>query len=143
MDPVETYEYAGCVVEIHYDEDPMDPRGDCQLGVMICGHPEYQLGDVQAKDSDYAYCHTAAELEAALKLDGAKCVLPLVLLDHSGLTMRVGTSFAEDPGGWDTSLVGVIYTDDEHQEVVGTPDDLLEECLRGEVSEYASYLEGD
>lgn len=70
-------------------------------------------------------------------------VLPLSLIDHSGISMSVGTSYACDPGGWDTSRVGFIYTTQERVDELGCPQDRIEEGLRGEVKEYDAYLRGE
>jgi hypothetical protein len=70
-------------------------------------------------------------------------VLPLVMYDHSGITIKVGSSYAQDSGGWDTSQIGFIYTTQARVDELGVPQDSIEEQLRNEVEEYAQYLEGD
>lgn len=47
MEPIETEEFEfGITGEIHYDEDPWNPREECDnLGTMICFHNRYRLGD--------------------------------------------------------------------------------------------------
>lgn len=43
---VETIEYKGYEIEIHYDHDPMNPRTEFdELGTMVCFHSRYDLGD--------------------------------------------------------------------------------------------------
>lgn len=83
---------------------------------------------------------------------GATCVIPLFLYDHSGITMSAGTPmgsmdsrnrFIPDSAGWDTSHVGFIFDTAENREKCGTDLEYVEQCLLGEVKEYASYLEGD
>lgn len=85
----------------------------------------------------------------------AIAVLPLALYDHSGLYIRVGSSFGEDPGGWDTTRVGFIFTTRERVTELcgrpdycpadweGTPEAWLETQLRNEVEEYARWLAGE
>lgn len=87
---------------------------------------------------------------------GASAVLPLYLIDHSGISMSV-RNFAEtcDPGGWDTSAVGFIYTTPERMTELcgspdyvppdydGTPDEWRRDQLVSEVKEYNKYLTGD
>jgi hypothetical protein len=80
---------------------------------------------------------------------GASVVLPLIVYEHSGITMRVGKvgDIPFDSDGWDTSFVGFIFdTPDGIKECYGTEQpspEQIEEALRQEVSTYASYLEGD
>ncbi len=73
-------------------------------------------------------------------------VLPLFLLDHSGLAMR--TTDFNDP--WDSGQVGWIYA--SHQDIIAsynadkiTPAMLetAEAALRGEVEVYDAYLRGE
>jgi hypothetical protein len=69
--------------------------------------------------------------------------LPLVIYDHSGVSMKVGSSFACDSGGWDTSQVGFIYTTQERVDELGVPQDSIEEQLRNEIEEYDQWGTGD
>lgn len=83
-------------------------------------------------------------------------IMPLYLLDHSGLWMRCGQNgdvgldkyniFQVDPGCWDTSLVGWIYCTwkDVKLEYGKGPEALgkAENYLRGEVETYSDYLSG-
>ena len=86
------------------------------------------------------------------KKHGATVVLPLFLLDHSGLRMRAGSNmgsvrstdrFIGDSAGWDTSFIGFIFDTPEAIERTGCPLDKVEEGLRSEINEYDSYLMGD
>ena len=107
---------------------------------MICFHRNYDLGDKHDMDKDDL-------------IETVKCKdvisLPLYLLDHSGLWMRV-FRFAEDPGGWDTSMVGYIYCSLEEvrenwkiRKVTKRYRQAAIELLEDEVKEYSQYLEGD
>lgn len=88
-------------------------------------------------------------------------IIPLYLLDHSGLRMSAGKNmdlscrrynhFGVDPGAWDTSMVGFIFCtwkDVEREYGVdvdtelGSPCDRAEKYLRGEVEVYDQYLSG-
>lgn len=73
-------------------------------------------------------------------------VLPLYLLDHSGLSMR--TASFHDP--WDSGQVGWIYVSNEDvlkefggQEITDDIKQKAEDLLRGEVAVYDSYLRGE
>ena len=52
MEPFETYEHAGCTVELHYDEygDGCDPRDNDNLAHLAVGYRGYTLGDEDIGD---------------------------------------------------------------------------------------------
>jgi hypothetical protein len=82
------------------------------------------------------------------KEHNARVVLPLIVYEHSGITMSVGHvgDYPFDAAGWDTSFVGFIYdTPEGVKQCLGenVSDEAIENALRSEVSVYASYLEGD
>ena len=73
-------------------------------------------------------------------------VMPLYLLDHSGLAMQT-TSF-HDP--WDSGQVGWAYVSKEDalkefggEKMTGSLRKKAEDLLRGEVAEYDAYLRGE
>lgn len=148
---IESETVYGLTVRIIPDEDPMSPREWDNLGVMVCSHRDYNLGDEEINPGDY---ESEEQLVQSLREDrGARVVLPLYLLDHSGITMRAGDAlttradaFACDPGGWDTSMVGFIIDTPEtrklHEIGEDTPDEEIARCLTEEVETYATYLEG-
>lgn len=46
---IESYKRAGVKVKIFPDEDPQNPREDDNVGIMVCWHRNYSLGDEQPK----------------------------------------------------------------------------------------------
>ena len=151
MEPLEVWSNKDEVLGIYQDENPESPREWDNLGIMLCGHKRYELGDEQPKSRE--------ELDERLEELDPVIRLPLWLLDHSGLTMQTG-SFAEDAQQFDSSQVGWI---------VATKKDILdnftgydkngkrkpmktkmtpqmvkdaERILRGEVETYSKYLGG-
>ena len=50
-DPHDIEKYKGYEIGIFYDDDPQDPRGDDNLGKMVCWHSRHNLGDEQRRDS--------------------------------------------------------------------------------------------
>lgn len=57
MKPLERINYRNHVIEIHHDNDCVNPREDwdCSLGKMICFHRRYTLGDKHHyKDPEHA-----------------------------------------------------------------------------------------
>jgi hypothetical protein len=181
---VEKYQYAGMTVEIEYDAIPehANPRDcDCNLGVMLCGHSRYTLGDEQVSGDDFTTsvacpncagtgentaardtlmveicdcprCQGSGEIELSLAAyltqeRGASVILPLGLIDHSGISMYVGHgAHPHDPGGWDSGQVGVIFDTTETRKECGLQDagrEEIEKALRAEVQVYAQYLRGE
>ena len=151
MEPLEVWSNKDEVLGIYQDENPESPREWDNLGIMLCGHKRYELGDEQPKSRE--------ELDERLEELDPVIRLPLWLLDHSGLAMQTG-SFAEDAQQFDSSQVGWI---------VATKKDILdnftgydkngkrkpmktkmtpqmvkdaERILRGEVETYSKYLGG-
>ena len=97
--------YKGYYIHIVPDEDPVDPCSYDNLGIMICSHKRYSLGDKhdiklnEFSNWDQIRKHLISKYRA-------KIVIPLYLLDHSGLTIT--TESFNDP--WDSGQVGFIYT---------------------------------
>jgi hypothetical protein len=149
---IERYEHAGMTVKLVPDNEAGagDPREWDNLGIMYCWHPDYVLGDEQFHRGDYSSMEDVVRyLRNERK---ALCIIPLFLLDHSGISMRAGRNaldlesrdrFVGDGAGWDTTHVGFIFTNLEQVEKMGTPPELIEDALRGEVKEYDMYLTGE
>ena len=125
------------VVVFYDDHEPESPREwEGNLGTMVCQHRSYRLGDIQADD----WADPGKENMAV--------VLPLGLIDHSGIAMYVGGgAHPHDPGGWDSGTVGIIYVTIE--DVVknygaDTPEnrEKAEAVLRNEVEVYSRFIEG-
>ena len=105
-DSIDSEEYRGYTINIYSDDDPMNPRTECDnLGTMLCYHGRYTLGDadpVYKSDDQNGW----DELEEKLiKEQHAVVVLPLYLYDHSGITMNTGGFSCS----WDSGQVGFIY----------------------------------
>lgn len=134
---VEEYTRNGLTVKIQVDEDPLNPRDNDNIGVMIYSHPKYELGDEMFDHDDYEGWD---DFEKYLREErGAVVVLPLNLHDHSGLSMSIGTS-----RGWDNGQVGFIYiTKQDMDDYVGMTIGYAEEILTNEVKEFDQYLRGD
>jgi len=127
-------------VEVAYDQDPMNPREWDNAGTMVYRYRGYSEIEDDTNLDDF---DSLDDLIEYVKTDkGALVVLPLMIYDHSGITMYTGRTGDR----WDSSQVGVIYITKESCENYGVnPDDLvaLDNLLRGEVKTYDSYLTGE
>lgn len=55
MTPIETINYRGYSIEIHHDTDPISPREDDNLGIIVGWHRRYTIGDQQPKCSPHEF----------------------------------------------------------------------------------------
>jgi len=150
MDTVDTIAYRDFEIKIYPEELEDSPRDWDNLGTMTCFHRRYDLGDKTDLSSDSF--GSWKELHDYLKKEEhAAIILPLYLLDHSGITMRVGHGFGDvDPQGWDWGQVGFIWVSREKilQEFSKKrlSKELLEKTetiLRSEIETYDQYLGGE
>lgn len=147
---IEEFEHHGVTITLAYDEEPESPREWSNHGTMLCNYRGYLLGDQEIEPGEH---EDLAALIAWLREEYEPTViLPLYILDHSGLAMSAGDPidldfrpsqehFLVDPGGWDTSMVGFILDTPQGIEECGAPED-MEAALRAEVKIYDSYLQG-
>ena len=173
MEAYEKFTHAGLEVELFYEEDGefADPRDSDNIGTMFCWHPNYTLGDEQFPSDALPEFESMEAVESYLIEDrGAVAVLPLYLLDHSGISMsagapspfdnpRVSSDHHGNALGWDTSHVDYIYTTRERIEELcgpprdgdefycpadwtGTPREWIEHGLDVEIRYYSAWLEG-
>ena len=130
---------------ISQDADPMTPREWSNLGQMVCLHKRYDLGD--AHDLKSGMFESWAELKQYLiKEENAAVILPLYLIDHSGLSMSV-TPFGCP---WDSGQVGFIYATQQailqeygKKRLTARLKQRVEQALVSEVDVYHRYLSGD
>ena len=111
MEPIETEKYRGYVIDIHVDDDPINPQRDYdQLGTMVCFHRSYDLGNEDHGYDEGDYTGWQGLHDAILSDHPGAAILPLSLIDHSGISMYVAAgAHACDPGGWDSGQVGWTF----------------------------------
>lgn len=157
MEAIETVERVGLTATLHpeeYIDDFYNPRQfDGNLGTMLCWHPRYTLGDEQFDSpEDVGGARSMEEVAAYLRAEkDAVHIHALYLYDHSGISISC-RNFADtiDPGGWDTTAIGFIYTTKakiaelvDGSRGTSAPADKVDEFLVGEVKEYDKYLRGE
>lgn len=136
------FQHAGFEVEILQDEDPSNPRDPQYMenvGKLICMHKRYSLGDKHDyRHSDFS---TWAALQAQIEEDNDVAVLlPVYMLDHSGLT--VSTTPFHCP--WDSGQIGFIFcTNKQVKEEWSGDKEKATQYLIGEIKTYDQYLTGD
>lgn len=132
------------LLEIHIDECPESPRKWDNLGAMVCWHSRYILGDKHDFSSPQEFRE---------EVDGRSAILvPLYLLDHSGLTIRTDPTMFQacDPAGWDWQQIGFIYASHEKirneygvKRVTKAVREKVIGVLEAEVATYDQYLRGE
>ena len=145
MDAIETFETEKETLNIYIDESPESPREWDNMGMMICSHGRYDLGDKHEIDfKDYSGWDEAKE--AIIKKYDVAIILPLYLYDHSGITIAT-TPFS---CRWDSGQVGFIIVSKkklrEEYKVKRISKELLEKAksiLINEVDIYDTYIRGD
>jgi hypothetical protein len=129
--PIEELEHEGFRIRIYPDDDPGSPRDWDNLGILVGWHRHDQIGDRKItieEEVAFTLGGTLSEnignwtaLEKHLRRNGAVGpILPVGLLDHSGLHIYVGGgAHWTDSAGWDSGTVGFIYTTWEQIEKLG------------------------
>lgn len=137
-DFVERVVRDGFTLDIVYDEDPISPAEWDQLGRLVTWHRSYCFD----QDGRKAFGEPQDFLAAAKA--GKWVVLPVAMLDHSGVTLYEGVGeHQSDPGGWDSGQVGYIYATPERIKEAGTPRKKVKAALRSELKEWDQYVSGD
>lgn len=115
--------------EVNFTKSPLDYSDE---------HNQENFEQCLLDDNIYAW-------EEAMRVAKKHYVIrPMTLLDHSGLSIRIGSSHWEsDPGGWDSGFIGYIYVHNSKAEETGVDLDALGDRLRREVEEYNDYLTGN
>jgi len=138
---------SGYQVRIWQDDMPIDPRKDYDhLGTMSCSHRRCKIGDEQINSGNF---NSWGEVKTWLvRAKGALVILPIYMIDHSGIAISTRGFRDCDPQGWDSGQVGFIWVSkaDVKKEYGTCGKRSIEKAtavLEAEVEEYSAYLEGD
>lgn len=110
MNPIHTETYRGCKIRLESDEHMECPLDDSDGTVMRVAHwhRRYNIGSKRGERIDSDYLQPKDWLKE--HSGPGFIVLPLRMLDHSGLDFSVGTNAYDcDPGGWDSCQVGFVW----------------------------------
>lgn len=154
MDAVETFEVeeAGrtATVRIYQDDEPMSPADWDTFGTFGHWHRCYELGDEDIGGTDWMDRAAGSRfgLGYAVRylqlVRGAVAVVPVGMLDHSGITVYAGGgAHLCDPGGWDSGTVGLYWATREDCVNLGVDPADAEKAIRQEIATWAQYYEGD
>lgn len=167
----EVYKGEGYAIEI--DQSPSNPREDDNMGVMVCWHSRYTLGDKQPTLSPYKWLEEALnytakqadDMESRIRLECMKTnentfrsiynhvmgefekenlVLPIYMYDHSGITISTSPFSCK----WDSGQLGFIYVphrsiQDEYGVVDKESIAKATDVIQSEVQIYDAYLKGE
>lgn len=125
-------------VRTFIDESPESPREWDNMGTMVCFHGRYNLGDkTDYRSQDYSGWE---EMEKdIIDTENVHTILPLYLYDHSGISISTSSFSCR----WDSGQVGWIFVSKHKVKKEGIDETKVEECLKGEVKTYDTYLRGE
>lgn len=126
--------------KIAQDKSIKNPRERENLGTMICDHPIYNLGD-QTSINPQAFKGLDEMRAYLVNKMGAVVILPLYLLDRSGLWINTGP-FSDQ---WNSYQMGFIYVSmDKLLKEYGKCDqeskDKARKALIAEVNAYSRFI---
>lgn len=143
MENVNTIDYKGYKINVYQDLDPIDPRNDDNLGVMVCSHGRYNLGDEQFDNNridlyssfdeafadyinkkyniintDYYDSLNDKQIEIVwVWIEQNLVYAPLYMYEHSIIRIKIGSFYGVGlPQGharFDSGQIGFIYVDRE------------------------------
>lgn len=142
MDAVKTIKHNGHTIDIHIDQDALSPRANDNIAEFHCSHRLYDIGDKGFNYFSGGECIDVAN-EARKQGD---IVLPLYMLDHSGITISLSPFSCP----WDSGQVGFVIVRREKmlKEFSGKifTKRLKEKAIeiaKSEVEEYDQYVRGE
>lgn len=151
---IESEKVGSFTIKVMPDDDPSSPRYESNYGTFLgFPHRSYDIGDERWDPSCVADQHGRIAWSAIVKHIKrnyhARVVLPVGMLDHSGVTYYIGgDAHWCDPGGWDSGICGVIF-DTPHgiKECYGEPDEkltdeFLTKRLTEEIETYSIWASG-
>lgn len=133
------------IIRTFYDESPINPRKDDNLGTMVCFHRRYSLGDKHDYDSN-DYKGWDEMKKDIIKNENVGVILPLYLYDHGGITISTSPFSCN----WDSGQIGFIFISkkkmlEEYGGKIVTKKlkEKVEGYLKSEVEVYDKYIRGE
>ena len=126
------------VLEIYKDEEPSNPREWDSFTRMVCFHRDYILGD-DTELKSRMFSNWEEVKQHLIKEEGAKVIMPLYLLDHSGLSISLYPFSCP----WDSKQVGFIFISADMMKTHKLTEKRAKEIIKADVKVYDQYLIGD
>lgn len=146
MSAIRTINHRNLTIRIHSDEDVQSPEewGNDDL-YLLAWHrdfhvtrPGYKRPDDVLKGDDAGEDEDPRDIRDAITADYH--VFDLTAYIHSGVALYLGSpNLAHDPGGWDTSRVGIVLV----SRVEWPDEDGARKAALSLVEEWNTYLSGD
>lgn len=134
---LERYDHAGCVIELHYDTEPMSPREWTQLGTIITWGRDSGWGDETLKyepyDTDYSTIRWAVRIRRERE---ATVVIPVQSSDYGSSGCQINIC------DWDNANAVILDTPRGREECWGAPQADLREVTaldREQIRESLGY----
>lgn len=132
---------------IEQDLDPTNPREEFDhLGVMVCFHRRYRLGDRDHGYDAADYDDWDEVFKDIRENEHPAVILPIYMYDHGGVTVSTQPFSC----AWDSGQIGFIFARREDvrreykkQRISKKIRERVKEVLRAEVKEYDQFLTGD
>jgi len=141
---INTLTKGNLTLEISYAEYTDSPREWDNIGILALKHRRYNLSneiDVNMNEFDYI-----DELEEYINENyDVVMMLGVSMYDHSGVSLSL-CDYKNHVGGWDSSLIGLIFI--ERNEIFkeyysDETEEELKNILQNEINLYDKYLNGE
>lgn len=138
------------ILEIRYDSDPQSPREDSNLGYFITvdrnysspdKHPTLEAIVKETGDEADTRFHHMRLISQRIKEEINETVLficPVKKHEHGNVSYSRGIM-----NQYDYSNNGFYIVTDKTQKIVGTPKELFEKLIDGELNDYTQYANGE
>lgn len=143
MIEVETIEGKYHIGKVIVDEAPQTPREWDNLGVMACFHGKYSLPNETDLKTEMFSSWDEMEKHIIKEL-GAIVILPMYMMDHSGLAVSVKQYSCP----WDSGQIGFVFVTEEilkneYGDAGEKSQEKARTVMEAEVETYSQYLNGD
>lgn len=122
-------------LKILHDQDATSPREHENLGTLATWHRRYTLGDVQPTESP---------LEYQASLPENSLIVPVYMIDHSGIALSI-RDYGDE---WDSGQVGIYHLSSE--QIIAefgsdTPETRAKALgiIKSEIDVYSDYVNGN
>lgn len=138
----------GYEIKIFYDPDPFSPREDDNLTeIVLFNDSHYAFGDRAMEDNEACALRRGGFplLRRYLRrYEDVIHVEPIGMLDHSGIHIWAGGgTHWSDRDGWDSGTCGFALVTAKRRDEIGTPEELIEKAVEGEIETLDDYLNGN